>query len=75
MRIDISSDVDRIVKAFDQLATSQIPYGLARALTRTAQDAQADVQRLTPDVSRCAMRGCPQGYELSLPQRRCLSRR
>lgn len=48
MRIEVTSDVERVIRAFDNLSSKQIPFALARALTRTAQDAQKDVREDLP---------------------------
>jgi len=48
VRIEVTSDVERVIKAFDNLSTNQIPFALAKALTRTARDGQGDVRAELP---------------------------
>lgn len=46
--IRVLSDVERAIKGHSDLATSQVPFALARALTRTAKDGQGDVRAELP---------------------------
>jgi hypothetical protein len=48
VRIRVSDDVKRFTRDMDEAANRQIPFALARALTRTAQDAQGDVRSDLP---------------------------
>jgi hypothetical protein len=48
VRIRVSDDVKRFTRDMDEAANRQIPFALARALTRTAQDAQDDVRSDLP---------------------------
>ncbi|TXL78248.1 hypothetical protein FHP25_08640 [Vineibacter terrae] len=49
MRIDVSSDVDRIIRAYADLEERQLPFAKAKALTKTAQDAQREVRADLPN--------------------------
>jgi hypothetical protein len=49
MKIRVHTDVERFTKGMDELAKRQIPFALARALTMTAKDAQADVRADLPN--------------------------
>jgi hypothetical protein len=48
VRIRVSDDVKRFTRDMDEAANRQVPFALARALTRTAQDAQGDVRSDLP---------------------------
>src|SRR5260370_40269244 len=48
VRIRVIDDVKRFTRDMDEAANRQIPFALARALTRTAQDAQSDVRSDLP---------------------------
>ena len=48
MRISVIHDVDRIVRSLADAEKRHVPFALARALTRTAKDAQGDVQEALP---------------------------
>jgi hypothetical protein len=48
VRIRVSDDVKRFTRDMDEAANRQIPFALARALTRTAQDAQSEVRSDLP---------------------------
>ncbi|HEX2892268.1 hypothetical protein [Vineibacter terrae] len=49
MRIVVSSDVDRIIRDYADLEERQFPFAKAKALTKTAQDAQGDVRADLPN--------------------------
>lgn len=48
MRIRVHSDVDRFSMNMDEAARRHVPFALARGLTQTAKDAQADVREDLP---------------------------
>ena len=49
MRTYVTSDVDRFTHNMDDAARRHVPFALARALTKTAQDAQGDVRADLPN--------------------------
>jgi hypothetical protein len=48
LRIRVTTDLSRFILAMNRTAERQVPFALARALTMTAQDAQADVKAQLP---------------------------
>jgi hypothetical protein len=48
IKIRVIDDVERFTRDMDDATRRQVPFALARALTRTAQDAQGDVRTDLP---------------------------
>ena len=48
MEISIQSDIKRVLGQLDTFSRRQIPFAIAKALTDTAKDVQADVKRSMP---------------------------
>lgn len=64
MRIRVTSDVEHFTRGMDEAARNQIPFALARALTRTAQDGLTAVGPISLGGLRSGPAGCLVAFAL-----------
>jgi hypothetical protein len=50
IQISVAHDLDKLTRWLDDVQRKQLPFATARALTRTAQDVQAEVPKLLTSV-------------------------